>query len=63
MIMRTEEVMMDLILGIAKADERVRAVSMEGSRANPQVSKDQYQDYDITIMLQILRRFTTIPNG
>ncbi|MCL1792575.1 MAG: aminoglycoside 6-adenylyltransferase [Oscillospiraceae bacterium] len=61
--MRTEEVMMDLILGIAKADERVRAVSMEGSRANPQVSKDQYQDYDITIMLQILRRFTTIPNG
>ena len=40
--------MMDLILSVAQADEHIRAVSMEGSRANPAVPKDKYQDYDIT---------------
>jgi len=48
MKMRTEQEMMELILGIATADERIRAVRMEGSRANPAVPKDQYQDYDIS---------------
>ena len=43
--MRTEQEMIDLILSVAKADERIRAVSMEGSRANPAVPKDQYQAY------------------
>ena len=61
MIMRTEEVMMDLILGIAKADERVRAVRMEGSRANPQVPKDQYQDYDITYYVTDIAPFYNHP--
>ena len=61
MIMRNEEVMMDLILGIAKADERVRAVSMEGSRANPQVPKDQYQDYDITYYVTDIAPFYNNP--
>ena len=46
--MRTEQEMMDLILGVAKADERIRAVLLVGSRANPAVPKDIYQDYDIT---------------
>ena len=41
--MRTEQEMMDLITGVAAADERIRAVRMEGSRANPAVPKDQYQ--------------------
>ena len=48
MEMRTEQEMMDLIIGVAAADERIRAVRMEGSRANPAVPKDQYQDYDIS---------------
>jgi aminoglycoside 6-adenylyltransferase len=59
--MRNEEVMMDLILGIAKADERVRAVSMEGSRANPQVPKDQYRDYDITYYVTDIAPFYNNP--
>lgn len=45
--MRTEQEMMDLLLGIAKADERIRAVYMNGSRTNPNVAKDDYRDYDV----------------
>ena len=41
--MRTEKEMMDLILNVANADERIRAVSMEGSRANPTIQKDNYE--------------------
>jgi aminoglycoside 6-adenylyltransferase len=46
-IVRSEQEMMDLIIGVAKEDERIRAVLMVGSRANPNVPKDKYQDYDI----------------
>ena len=47
MTMRSEKEMMDLIIGVAKADERVRAVYMNGSRVNPNVKKDDFCDYDI----------------
>ena len=46
--MRTEQEMFKLILNIAKKDSRIRAVLLVGSRANPAVKKDLYQDYDIT---------------
>ena len=46
--MRTEQDIMEQIISVANTDDRIRAVSMEGSRANPAVPKDQYQDYDIT---------------
>lgn len=49
--MRTEKEMMNLICGIAKQDERIRAVYMNGSRANPKVPKDKYQDYDIVFVV------------
>ena len=39
---------LDLILNVANSDERIRAVRMEGSRANPAVPKDKFQDYDIS---------------
>ncbi len=45
--MRNETEMFDLILGIAKEDDRIRAVLMSGSRANPDCPKDEFQDYDI----------------
>ena len=45
--MRTEKEMLKLILGIAEDDERIRAVYMNGSRVNPSIPKDIYQDYDI----------------
>ena len=37
--MRSEQEMYDLILDIAKTDERIRAVYMNGSRANPKIKK------------------------
>ena len=49
--MRTEHEVMEQIISVANTDDRIRAVSMEGSRANPAVPKDQYQDYDITYYL------------
>lgn len=49
--MRTEQEMFDLILNIAKEDKRIRAVYMNGSRANLNVKKDKYQDYDIVYVV------------
>lgn len=45
--MRTEQEMMGLILGVAADNERVRAVVMNGSRADPNAPRDVFQDYDI----------------
>lgn len=49
--MRNEKEMFDLILTVANDDERIRAVYMNGSRANPNAPKDQYQDYDIVYVV------------
>ncbi len=49
--MRSEQEMFDLILNTAKTDERIRAVYMNGSRANPNVVKDKYRDYDIVYVV------------
>lgn len=46
-IMRTEQQMFELIFEIAKQDDRIEAVLLNGSRANPNSVKDQFQDYDI----------------
>lgn len=43
--------MFDLILGTANKDERIRAVYMNGSRTNPSVQKDIFQDYDIVYVV------------
>ncbi|MEH7382130.1 aminoglycoside 6-adenylyltransferase [Bacillus sp. JJ1533] len=49
--MRSDQEMMDLILNIASIDERIRAVYMNGSRTNPNVPKDIFQDYDIVYVV------------
>lgn len=46
--MRTEKEMLDMILETADADARIRAVTMEGSRTNPNAVHDEYSDFDIT---------------
>lgn len=51
--MRKEQEMFDLILQVAKENEDVRAVILNGSRANPNAPKDQYQDYDIIYTVKI----------
>ncbi len=49
--MRNEQEMLDLIINIAKDDERIRAVYMNGSRTNPNVPKDIFQDYDVVYVV------------
>jgi aminoglycoside 6-adenylyltransferase len=49
--MRSEQQMLDLILTVARNDERVRAVTLEGSRANPKAPKDIFEDYDIGFLV------------
>lgn len=49
--MRSEREMMELILGTAREDARVRAVYMNGSRANPDAPKDIFQDYDLVYVV------------
>jgi len=60
--MRSEQDILDLILGVAKADERIRAVLLSGSRANPAVPKDIYQDYDITYFVRDITPFYNNPD-
>ncbi|MGG7164095.1 aminoglycoside 6-adenylyltransferase [Clostridium ihumii] len=55
--MRSEKEIMDLILNIAREDERIRAVYMGGSRTNPNVEKDIYQDYDIVYVVTETKSF------
>ncbi|COE98978.1 aminoglycoside 6-adenylyltransferase [Bacillus cereus group sp. MYBK40-2] len=60
--MRTEKEMMDLIINTAKEDERIRAVIMNGSRVNPNVKKDCFQDYDVIYVVKDIRSFTSNHN-
>lgn len=55
--MRSEQEMYDLILNIAREDERVLAVYMNGSRTNPNVPKDIFQDYDVVYVVEETESF------
>ncbi|MEA4823305.1 MAG: aminoglycoside 6-adenylyltransferase [Clostridiaceae bacterium] len=60
--LRTEQEMFDLILEIANKDKRIRAVYMNGSRTNPNVVKDKYQDYDIVFVVTETESFLADKN-
>ena len=49
--MRSEQEMLDLILRTARNDHRIRAVILNGSRANPSAPHDIFQDYDIVYLV------------
>jgi hypothetical protein len=49
--MRSEEEMLNLIVGTAQSDERIPAVIMNGSRLNPNAPRDPLQDYDIVYIV------------
>ncbi len=55
--MRSEERIFDLITNIAENDERIRAVYMNGSRTNPNVPKDIFQDYDVVFVVTEILSF------
>jgi len=60
--MRTEKEMLDLIINTAKEDERIRAVIMNGSRVNPHVKRDCFQDFDIMYVVKDIQSFTSNHN-
>ena len=55
--MRTEKEMMELIINVARNDDRVRAVYMNGSRTNPNAPRDIFQDYDIVYVVNETKSF------
>ena len=55
--MRSEKEMFELIINIARNDERIRAVFMNGSRTNPNAPKDIFQDYDIVYVVKETQSF------
>ncbi len=59
--MRTEKEMLDLILSYARDHEDVRAVIMNGSRVNPNVKKDPFQDYDIVYLVRSVEPYRQNP--
>ena len=56
--MRSASEIQTLLIDIAKNDERIRAVLLSGSRANPQIPPDSYQDFDIVYIVNQLQTFT-----
>lgn len=50
--MRDEKTIYEMILNLAKADDRILAVYMNGSRTNPNVPGDIFQDYDIVYVVR-----------
>ncbi len=55
--MRSGQEMMQLILGHARENDRIRAVYMNGSRTNPNAKPDIFQDYDIVYVVTDVRPF------
>ena len=55
--MRTEEEMIQMIQDTARKDDRIRAAYLEGSRANPKVPKDMFQDYDVVYIVEETESF------
>lgn len=56
--MREYSEMLELILKTAREDERIRAVTMEGSNTTPGAVHDKYSDFDITFFVTDIREFT-----
>ena len=55
--MRSPEEIKKLIIDFARSDERIRAVLLNGSRANSKISPDEYQDYDIVYVVDNIESF------
>lgn len=56
--MRNKSEIMNLILKFANKNEDVRAVTLNGSRANPDALVDVYSDFDIEYYVTDVRKFT-----
>jgi aminoglycoside 6-adenylyltransferase len=59
--MRSAEEMLELILDTARADPRIRAALLSGSRVNPHARPDIFQDFDVTYLVTEINAFTSDP--
>lgn len=59
--MRSENDIFDLIHKIVFEDEKILAVYMNGSRTNPNVKKDIFQDYDLVFVVSDVGSFSKNP--
>jgi aminoglycoside 6-adenylyltransferase len=59
--MRNEQEMLKLILDTATSDIRIRAVIMNGSRVNPNATRDIFQDFDIVYIVTDVETFSEDP--
>ncbi|HEY8960261.1 aminoglycoside 6-adenylyltransferase [Chitinophaga sp.] len=57
MTSRTASQMMELILQVARSNDHILAVLQDGSRSNPHVTPDIFQDYDIIYVVDHLEPF------
>lgn len=55
--MRTSTEMFTLFHNMAASDERIRVMTLEGSRVNPNITPDVWQDYDITFLVTEVASF------
>lgn len=60
--MRSEKEMLDLIINTANEDPRIRAAYLEGSRVNPTVQADIFQDYDVVYVVGETKSFREDPS-
>jgi len=59
--MRCEAEMLDLILATARQDDRIRAVILNGSRVNPNIQPDRFQDFDMVYLVTQVAPFINDP--
>jgi aminoglycoside 6-adenylyltransferase len=59
--MRGEQEVLELILNTAREDERIRAVVLSGSRANPHARRDFFRDFDVAYFVTDVASFTDDP--
>jgi aminoglycoside 6-adenylyltransferase len=56
-VLRSKEELMGIVMDFSKNDSRIRAVTMEGSRTNPNIPPDSFQDYDISYFVTDMDSF------
>lgn len=55
--MRSEQEILELIVSTARDDDRIRAVILNGSRANPNAPRDFFQDFDVVYIVTDVEPF------
>lgn len=55
--MRSEQEMMKILMDFAVKDDRIRLVTLEGSRTNKNIPPDRFQDYDLSYFVTDIDSF------